>query len=130
MARILVIDDDADLRVMLEQTLESAGHEVILAADGKEGVEQYRTKPADLVITDIYMPNQEGLETIIKFRRHFPALAIIAMSGRETAPTMLSIAQKLGAVEVLQKPFVADELLAAVGRALRAGPQFGTQAQA
>src|SRR5260370_6370769 len=66
MVRILVIDDDADMRAMLEQTLNSAGHEVALAADGREGVEQYRREPADLVITDIYMPHQEGLDTIIE----------------------------------------------------------------
>ena len=118
MARILVIDDDADMRALLEQTLKSAGHEVALAADGRKGVEQYRTKPADLVITDIFMPNQEGLETIMELRRSFPEVAIVAMSGRVPG-TMLSIAQKLGAVEVLQKPFVAEELLLAVARALR-----------
>jgi len=118
MARILVIDDDPDIRALLEQTLKSAGHEVALAADGREGVEEYRAKPADLVITDIYMPNQEGLETIIELRQRFPELAIIAMSGRTAAGTMLSIAQKLGVIQVLQKPFVADELLTAVERAL------------
>ncbi|SRR6266852_1249862 len=118
MARILVIDDDPDMRAMLEQTLKSAGHEIALAADGKEGVEQYRANPADLVVTDLYMPNQEGLETITELRKRFPEVVIIAMSGRATAGTMLSIAQKLGAVEILQKPFVAVELLTAVGKAL------------
>ena len=119
MPRILVIDDDPDMRALLEQTLKSAGQEVVLAADGKEGMEQYRAKAADLVITDIYMPNQEGLETIREFRGRFPKVAIIAMSGRGDAGAMLSIAQKLGAVEILQKPFLADELLTAVGKALR-----------
>jgi len=119
MARILVIDDDADMRELLAETLRSAGHEVALAADGREGVREYRAKAADLVITDLYMPNQEGLETIIELRRCFPEVAIIAMSGKLAAATMLSIAQKLGAVAVLQKPFVADELLSAVGKALR-----------
>ena len=118
MARILVIDDDPDMRALVEQMLKSAGHETILAADGREGIDQCRSKPADLVITDIYMPNQEGLETIMELRKRFPGLAIIAMSGRATAGTMLSIAEKLGAVETLQKPFVAEELLAAVEKAL------------
>ena len=121
MARILVIDDDADMRALLEQTLKSSGHEVALAADGREGVREYQAKAADLVITDLYMPNQEGLETIIELRRRFPEVSIIAMSGRIAAGTMLSIAQKLGAVDVLQKPFVAEEILAAVGKALRTG---------
>jgi DNA-binding response OmpR family regulator len=118
MARILVIDDDPGIRVMLEEALKSAGHEVSLAADGREGVEQQSTKPADLLITDLYMPNQEGLETIREFRVRFPKVAVIAMSGRATAVTMLSIAQKLGAVGVLYKPFAAAELVAAVTKAL------------
>ena len=118
MARILVIDDDPVLRAMIEQTLNSVGHEVVLAADGREGVAQYRTRPADVVITDIYMPNQGGLETIIELRQRFPKVPIIALSGTAAARTMLSIAQKFGAVAVLQKPFVIDELLSAVGKAL------------
>jgi DNA-binding response OmpR family regulator len=118
MARILVIDDDPDTRAMLEQTLKSAGHQVILAADGREGVERFRTSPADLVITDLYMPNQEGLETIQELRTRFPKVAIIAMSGKDAALTMLSIAQKIGAVAVLHKPFLTDELIAAVAKAL------------
>ena len=118
MARILVIDDDPDIRAFLEEILKPAGHEVILAADGREGMERYRTSPADLVITDLYMPNQEGLETIRELRTCFPEVAIIAMSGRAAALTMLSVAQKFGAVAVLHKPFAADELIAAVARAL------------
>jgi DNA-binding NarL/FixJ family response regulator len=64
------------------------------------------------------MPNQEGLETIREFRSHFPQVAIIAMSGRTAALTMLSIAQKFGAIGVLHKPFAPEELTAAVERAL------------
>jgi two-component system, NtrC family, response regulator AtoC len=122
MARILVIDDDPDTRAMLEQTLKHAGYEVILAADGREGVERHSTSPADLVITDIYMPKQGGLETIREFRMRFPEVSIIAMSGRVLADTMLSIAQDFGAVAVLHKPFTADELIAAVAKALEGQP--------
>ena len=118
MARILVIDDEPDMRVLLEQTLKAAGHEVILAADGREGVERYCTRPADQVITDLYMPNQEGLETIGELRRRFPEVAIIAMSGKAAALTMLSIARKFGAIGILHKPFLTEELIAAVGKAL------------
>ena len=118
MARILVIDDDPELRAMLEQTLKTAGYEVVLAADGREGVVRQGTSPADLVITDIYMPHQDGLETIREFRRRFPKVSIIAMSGRALAVTMLSIAEDLGAVAVLHKPFAAEELIAAVTKAL------------
>jgi len=100
MARILVIDDDADTRAMLEQILKAAGYEVILAADGREGVERHSTSPADLVITDIYMPKQDGLETIQELRSCFPTVAIIAMSGGTDSESgsgaLLSIAQKFG----------------------------------
>ena len=120
-ARILVIDDDADLRAILEQILTLAGHKVILAEDGKEGVKQCRASTVNLVITDLFMPNQEGLETIVELRKDLPQVAIIAMSGKIAAGTMLSIAQRLGAVMVLQKPFLPDQLLAAVEKALRMG---------
>ena len=118
MARILVIDDEPDTRAVLDLILKSAGYEVILAADGREGMMRHRTSPADLVVTDLYMPGQEGLETIRELRTCFPEVAIIAMSGRAAALTMLSVAQKFGAVAVLHKPFTAYELLAAVAKAL------------
>jgi DNA-binding response OmpR family regulator len=118
MAQILVIDDDPSIRATIEQILQSAGHTIISAVDGKEGIGLFRTNPADVVITDLYMPNQEGVETIRELRSRFPKVVIIAMSGRPTAGTMLSIAQKLGAVAVLQKPFLPLEILAAVTKAL------------
>ena len=118
MARILVIDDDSDTRAMLEQTLKPAGYEVISAADGTEGVMRHRTSPAELVITNLYLPKQDGLKTIRELRTRFPEVAIIAMSGKPDSGNMLSIAQNLAAVEILRKPFVADELIAAVGKAL------------
>ncbi len=118
MPRILVIDDDADMRSLLAQTLQSAGHEVVLAADGREGVQQFRTQPADLVITDMYMPIQQGLETIVQLRKEAPTVRIIAMCGKSTAMPMLSAAQRLGAVAVLQKPFLPDQLLAEVAKLL------------
>ena len=118
MARILIIDDDADMRAFVGQTLQAAGHEVVLAADGKEGVEQHRIRPAELVITDMYMPNQAGLETIVQLRKEYPAVRIIAMCGKSTAMPMLSAAQRLGAVAFLQKPFLPDQLLAEVSKVL------------
>ena len=119
MARILVIDDDINLRKMLGQALELAGYEVALAADGREGVASFRAQPTDVVITDLYMPNQEGLETIMELHRDFPAVPIIAMSGKRPAGALLSVAQRLGAVGILEKSFSADELLAAVEHALQ-----------
>jgi len=118
MERILVIDDDAEMRAMLEQTLKSAGHEVVLAANGKQGVKCYRANPTKLVITDLYMPEKEGLETIIELGREYPEVAIIAISGKPTASALLSIAGRLGAVKTITKPFQPQELLSAVGEVL------------
>lgn len=114
MARILVIDDDAEMRAVLGQTLKSAGHEVVLAADGKRGLAECGTKPIDLVVTDLVMPQQEGIETIMQLRRDYPKIAIIAMSGMSGARNLLWIAQRIGAAKTLQKPFQPEELLAAV----------------
>jgi DNA-binding response OmpR family regulator len=125
MARILVIEDDADMRLWMEHTLISAGHRVILAADGEEGMKSFRARSADLVITDLFMPNQEGLETIRQLQEEFPELAIIAISG-EASPmseelgvrTMLTAARQMGAAAILQKPFMSQELLAIVNTVL------------
>ena len=126
MAHILLIDDDEDTRAVLEELLSSAGHEVVTAADGKEGLAQFRAAPADLVITDLFMPNQEGLETISHLRRDFPDALIIAMSGNTVAGMMLSIAKRLGAVEVLQKPFFPRELMSMVEKVLQSRSQILT----
>lgn len=118
MADVLVIDDDPDMRELLRVTLEGAGHKVTLASNGREGVERYRAKPTDLVITDLFMPDQEGIETIKQMRIEFPDLSIIAISGKPTGGTMLTVAQRLGARAVLQKPFLPQELLEAVEESL------------
>ena len=118
MARILVIDDDPDLRTLLEQILKRAGYEVILAKDGREGMMLYRSSPTELVVTDLYMPNQDGMDTIRELRLCFPRVAIIAMTGRPGTGTMLSIAQNATDVGILRKPFLPDELIAAVEKAL------------
>ena len=122
MARILIIDDDPDTRLMLEDILKPAGHQTITAADGKEGVKQYLASPADLVITDIFMPDQDGFQTILELRRQFPTVSIIAISGKDSVVGILSIAHTLGAAEVLQKPFTPAQLLTAADNALRRQP--------
>ena len=122
MARILIIDDDPDTRSMLEDVLKSARHQTVTAADGKEGVKQYLANPADLVITDIFMPNQDGFQTIAELRKQFPAVSIIAISGKDSVAGILSIARTLGATEVLQKPFTPAQLLTAADNALRRQP--------
>jgi CheY-like chemotaxis protein len=118
MAGILVIDDDPDIRELLKATLEGAGHQVSLATDGRRGIEQYRAEPADLVITDLYMPGQEGLETIEQLKVEFPDVRVIAISGKPTGGTMLSVAKRLGATAVLPKPFLPEELLKLVEQTL------------
>ena len=79
---------------------------------------RHLTSPADLVITDLYTPNQDGLDTIREFRSRFPEVAIIAMSGRTDTGTMLSVVQNTTEVGILRKPFRTDELFAAVEKAL------------
>ncbi|MEW5726067.1 MAG: response regulator [Thermodesulfobacteriota bacterium] len=107
MARILVIDDDESLRKMLGQMLVKAGHEVRLARDGREGVLLFRQGPADLVITDILMPEKEGIETILELRREYPQVKILAISrgGTVDPGTYLNMARDLGADRTLGKPF-------------------------
>lgn len=116
MNRILVIDDDAPFRSVLEQMLTRAGYEVATAGNGREGLELQRKAPAPLVITDLIMPEKEGMETIIELRRDFPETKIIAISGggRHGSQDFLPIAQKLGAVRTLEKPFSREHLLEAV----------------
>lgn len=125
MAKILVIDDDQDLRTVMRVALESAGHRVDLAPDGARGLEMQRTSPADVVITDIFMPDMEGMETILELQQHFPGTKIIAMSGGgdfRKALDYLSTARHLGAVKSVSKPFDHKMLLDAVQEVLQQPP--------
>lgn len=115
MAHILLIEDDELYRNMLAHFLRRAGHHVIEARDGLEGMNQFQSKPADVVITDIVMPEQEGLETIRQLHARRPELNIIAISGAGAeSPLYLKIAEKLGASCVIEKPFQPRDLVAAV----------------
>ncbi len=122
MAQILVIDDEPEVRSVLESMLIAVGYEVVSAPNGLEGMKACGMDPADLVITDLYMPEQEGIESIVAFRRRFPDLPIVAISGDPTGPLMLSIAEGLGTVATLQKPFSARQLFVAVENALPKPP--------
>jgi DNA-binding response OmpR family regulator len=121
MARILIIDDNAPTRDILRQALERAGHEVLEAADGRVGIARQRAMPAAVIITDLLMPDQEGLETIRELRRDFPTTGIIAMSGGGQIgyDTLLTMAERLGAQRVLQKPFGLRDMLDAVHQLLQ-----------
>jgi CheY-like chemotaxis protein len=122
MARILVADDEPAVPEFLRQALAKVGHEVVAVLDGREVDEVHRKNPVDLVVTDLFMPEQSGLRTIIGLRDHFPDLPIIAISGGGTlgpgtGQDMLQIASKLGA-QVIEKPFGAERLREAVDSAL------------
>jgi DNA-binding response OmpR family regulator len=107
MKRILLIEDDENIRKMLRLSLESYGYAVTEACDGKQGLASYRASPADLVITDLVMPEKEGLETIRDLRKANPLVKIIAMSGgsRSSAGENLKMAKLLGAAALISKPF-------------------------
>lgn len=122
MARILIIDDETQIRSMLRLMLERVGYEVIEAADGMEGIRQYRDNPADLIITDLIMPNKDGIGMIIELKKEFPQVKIIAMSGGgvNRPEGYLDGAKKLGATRTLTKPIDRDEMLNAVKETLKA----------
>lgn len=128
MARILVIDDDDDVRAMLCLTLTQSGHSVIEARNGKEGLQQFAHANADLVITDIVMPEKEGLEVLMELRKKQPPVKIIAISGggRQNTSDYLHVAKLMGASKVLAKPFSSDALIAAISELL---PADGAPAQ-
>jgi DNA-binding NtrC family response regulator len=112
MAEILVIDDDEIFSDVLFTALTHAGHQVRIANDGVAGIRSFHEKPADLVITDIVMPEKEGLDTIMDLRRDYPGLRIIAMSGglAHDPKLYLHMAEKFGANAVLAKPFALSDL--------------------
>jgi CheY-like chemotaxis protein len=111
--RLLVADDSADMRESLKLVLERAGYEVALAADGLRALEMQRLRPADVLITDIFMPERDGLETITSFRREFPRTRIIAMSGGglRVGRLYLDTAGIAGADALLRKPFDPKSLI-------------------
>lgn len=123
MSRILLIDDDEAFRTMLRLTLAHFGHVVIEACNGKEGLELYPGANADLVITDIIMPETEGLEVVMELGKQRPPAKIIAISGgtRNRSAGYLRTAKALGAAKVLAKPFSNGELMTAVNELLAAG---------
>lgn len=116
MAKILVIDDEPSILLMIKKMLEKAGHEVDMALNGREGMELFEENKPDLLITDIIMPEKEGLETIFELRRKYPELKIIAISGggRIGPEEYLPGAKLFGANMVFQKPLDQKEFMKAV----------------
>ena len=116
MARVIVIDDQEPIRRIVRRALEQAGHEVFDASDGEIGVRLLAQHPADVVISDIFMPGQDGIQTLRQLRKDFPAVKVIVMSGGDSTG-LLDLrrdAELLGAVKSLPKPFTAREIVEAV----------------
>jgi DNA-binding response OmpR family regulator len=116
MQKILIIDDDHHILLMIKKMLERAGFEVDLASNGDEGLEIFKKLSFDLVITDIIMPEKEGLETIREMKRMRSDLKIIAMSGggKVSSENYLNTAKIFGATKILTKPFTQNQMVSAV----------------
>lgn len=116
MANILIIDDDIQFRTMLRKMIERNGYEVIEASDGKEGVKLYWKKPTDLIITDLIMPEKDGIETIQELKKDFPDIKIIAISGggRLGPQDYLHLAKMFGSQRTLTKPIELSVILKAI----------------
>jgi len=116
MARILVIDDDEQVLDMLYESLTREGYDVLRASNGEQGMRLYREEPVDLIITDLIMPEKEGIETIIELRQDFPDVKIIAISGggRTGTKDYLHMAQIFGVQRTFTKPVAREQLLDAI----------------
>ncbi len=122
MPRILIVDDEPSLRHVVGEHLRRAGHDVATVSNGLEALDEMREAAFDLVITDIIMPQMEGIETIRELRKQTPALKIIAMSGGgrfDDGDYYLRMAHLFGSDAVLAKPFSREQLLEAVTRVLK-----------
>jgi DNA-binding NtrC family response regulator len=119
-AHILLVDDEAALRRTLRIILERAGHTVYEAEDGDQALKMFAAEPPDLVVTDIIMPNREGVGTIDELRRRAPNMPIIAMSGGGSVggDLFLTLASQLGATATLAKPIRQADLIEAIERCL------------
>jgi DNA-binding response OmpR family regulator len=131
MAKILVLDDEPSILLMIKKMLEKAGHEVSVALNGKEGMVLFEKNMPEMLITDIIMPEKEGLETIFELRRRYPKLKIIAISGggRISPEGYLPGAKLLGADMVFQKPLVQKEFLDAISSLLNESKEINYPGQ-
>jgi CheY-like chemotaxis protein len=127
-ASILVIDDDSAVSATIKLLLDRAGHNVVVANDGRNGLKIFESSQFDLLIVDIFMPGMDGLETIRLVHRQRPELPILVISGHafptdsNPTPDFLHIATKLGAITSLRKPFKPAELLTAIAKCLETAP--------
>jgi len=122
MTSIIVIDDDPQINSLLKDVLEFEGYHVLTAQRADEGLHYLKTTTIELVITDVLMPDKEGLETIRELREHYPQTKILAISGglTKSGVDVLEIAKRLGANRVLRKPFDVQDLIKSVRLLLNA----------
>jgi CheY-like chemotaxis protein len=126
LAKILIVDDDQAVQATIRLLLERAGHQVVSASGGRQGIDRLESGDFDLLFLDIFMPGMDGFETMQVVRQRYPLVQIIVISGRPIAsdpadgPDFLTMATKLGAVRSLQKPFRPDALLQTVAACLEA----------
>ena len=129
MARILVIDDEEDIRRVVDVMLTNAGHNVVLAVDGNDALKKFGQQRFDLVVCDLFMPNKEGIATLRELRRLDPTLPVIMMSGDMPSTSYLgmahvdylAMAKALGATQTIEKPFKYSKLMRLVQRCLAVG---------
>lgn len=128
MARILIIDDNAEIRLILAEVLDEAGYATVTAASGRYAIDFHLEDPVDLIITDIFMPETDGLEVIYQFRRRFPEVKIIAISGggARGLTELLTVAKRMGAQRTFMKPFEWHEILDAVSELVPLAPTSDT----
>jgi DNA-binding NtrC family response regulator len=125
MSRILIIDDEPVLRLTLRYLLEQEGHQVWDAENGRVGVDICRSEHPDLVITDIVMPEQEGVATFEILHQEFPRMPVIAMSGAQ-APTTIRTAAASGKLSYVMKPVDTSSLFSLIQRVLAKAPDTAT----
>src|SRR5262245_42634294 len=120
MAKILVVEDDAQMRLLLRRALEAAGHQVVDAENGAKGLKRFGESHADLVVTDIIMPDKEGIQTIIELKQSDPQIKVLGISGggRTENLEFLRIAKKSGADRVMAKPFRTADFVKTVAELL------------
>jgi DNA-binding response OmpR family regulator len=116
MPRVLILEDSPDLRQLLQLELQAQGFEVAAASSGDSALELMERAPADVVLTDLFMPDKDGLETILELRARYPGARIVAMSGWESRAGLdyLKVAREIGAERTFRKPFDIGELIAAL----------------
>jgi CheY-like chemotaxis protein len=129
MAKILVIEDDPQMRQLLRRALEGAGHEVIDAENGAKGLKRFGEGRTDLVVTDIIMPDKEGIQTIIELKQSDPSIKVLGISGggRTENLEFLRIARRSGADRVMAKPFRTADFVKAVTELLEGAPGAGQE---